>query len=76
MGVLYEAIFGFAGWLTSQDKPIVASSRHDAAIWAKAVEMFCLTNNLDEPRDGWAKNLKHPNQTLHVDRESDADLDE
>lgn len=55
-----EALYGFAGWLTSQKKPIIASSKHDAAIWAEKVDQFCKANNLQEPREGWTKNLNYP----------------
>lgn len=48
-----EALFGFAGWLTTMDKPVIASSRHDAAIWAQLVGEFCDTNGLEDPRNDW-----------------------
>jgi hypothetical protein len=47
-----EAIYGFAGWLTTRDKPVIFSSRHDAAIVAQLLDWFC-KNNLDQPRNCW-----------------------
>ena len=55
-----EALFGFAGWLTTRDEAVTASSKHDAGIWASLVSQFCEVNNLDTPRDGWDENLTHP----------------
>ena len=55
-----EALYGFAGWLTSREEPVIASARHDAAVWAELVNKFCKANELSEPREGWDKKLKHP----------------
>ncbi|MEA3523316.1 MAG: hypothetical protein U9R50_10095, partial [Campylobacterota bacterium] len=55
-----EALYGFAGWLTSRDCEVTASSHHDAAIWAELVGAFIEENKLVQPRDGWEHNLTHP----------------
>jgi hypothetical protein len=55
-----EALYGFVGWLTTRDEELSVGSRHDAAPWAEAVSTFCKTNELKEPRNGWEKLLKHP----------------
>ena len=55
-----EAVFGFAGWLTSRDEAVTAGAKHDAAIWAELVDEFCKTNKLTEPRDMWDELLTHP----------------
>ena len=55
-----EALFGFAGWLTTRDERVVASANDDASVWAELVGEFINANNLDRPRDGWENNLIHP----------------
>ncbi len=55
-----EALFGFAGWLTTRNEKITASSHHDAAVWANVVDEFCKANNLTDPRDDWSDRLTHP----------------
>lgn len=55
-----EALYGFTGWLTTREKPITISARHDAGIMSELVGEFCKENKLSEPRDGWAENLIHP----------------
>ena len=56
-----EALYGFTGWLTTRPESVTASASHDAVIWAELVDEFCKTNFLAEPREGWNKNLTHPN---------------
>jgi len=55
-----EALYGFAGWLTSQETPITAGATYDCSVWAEKVDQFCKANELLEPREGWHKKLKHP----------------
>lgn len=55
-----EALYGFMGWLTSREKEITISSRHDAAEPAELVSAFCEINDLREPKSGWANRLIHP----------------
>ena len=57
-----EALYGFAGWLTTRRQSVTASSRHDAARWAELVQTFAATNDLEDPREGWHKELKHPTE--------------
>lgn len=55
-----EALYGFAGWLTSQPYAVVMSSRDDAAFVADLVELYCETNELAEPRPSWNERLRYP----------------
>ena len=55
-----EALYGFAGWITTRDKKVTAGASHDAAIWAKLVDEYITVNKLEQPRDGWENNLIHP----------------
>jgi hypothetical protein len=59
-----EALYGFAGWLTTRRQSVTAGSRHDAARWADLVKRFSDENALPEPRDGWHKGLKHPTESM------------
>ena len=55
-----EAVFGFAGWLTSRPEKTVMSSADDAACIARLCGQFIKENGLAEPRDRWENNLIHP----------------
>lgn len=55
-----EAIFGFCGWLTSRDERTIMSASDDAPIIADLIQLFCDTNKLIEPRDGWENKFTHP----------------
>jgi len=55
-----EALFGFGGWLTSRDKAVTLSRSHEAGIMARLIDVFCKTNELEEPRNHWEENLTHP----------------
>jgi len=55
-----EALYGFAGWLTTRDTVVIASAQHDASIWAELVDIFIKENKLEQPRDSWEYNLIHP----------------
>jgi len=55
-----EALYGFAGWITTRKEKVTASASHDAAVWAELVDTFIKENNLDNPSDGWENNLIHP----------------
>ena len=57
-----ESLYGFCGWLTTQDDPTVMSAHDDSAPIAKLISRFCKTNNLTEPREGWDKELIHPSK--------------
>ena len=61
-----ETLYGFVGWLTTQDKSIIIGASHDAAIWAEKVDEFCKVNKLAEPGEGWAANLIHPSSEVAV----------
>jgi len=55
-----EALYGFMGWLTSRDKKVVLSAKHNAAEAAELVARFCDENQLPHLRAGWENNIKHP----------------
>lgn len=55
-----EALFGFCGWLTTQDDKTVMSAKDDAAAIVPKISAFIDANKLKPPRDGWDKKLKHP----------------
>jgi hypothetical protein len=55
-----EAVYGFAGWLTTRKEPVTFSHVDNAAIAADLVNEFVKENKLAEPRDGWHHNLIHP----------------
>lgn len=55
-----EAVYGFAGWLTSRDEKTVMSASDDAACIADLVSQFCTENKLTHPRKGWEDKLIHP----------------
>jgi hypothetical protein len=58
-----EAVYGFAGWLTSRKEKTVMSSTHDAAPVAELVKQFCEENKLPEVTESWPANLTHPQET-------------
>ena len=60
-----EALFGFAGWITTRSQSITAGAGYDAAGWAALVAEFCETNKLKKPRKSWPKHLTHPKETRH-----------
>lgn len=57
----YEALMGFAAWLTSRKEPVTMSTRHDAALPAELVHLFAMANQLaEEVSEHWPRNLRHP----------------
>lgn len=46
-----EALYGFAAWITTRKERVVASSKDDAAVWARLVNEFCEENSLAPPRE-------------------------
>ena len=61
-GAMYpaEALFGFAGWLTSLEEPVIASCNHGASVWADMVGEFCKENGLNFVRNDWTDYLTFP----------------
>jgi len=58
-----ESLYGFCGWLTTRNIPITMSAKHTTCgEVAELIDKFCKTNDLDDPRDGWDKNLTHPKE--------------
>jgi hypothetical protein len=50
-----EAVFLFAGWLTTRSEPVTMSSTHDAAIVAELCEEFIKEKGFPQPRQDWHK---------------------
>jgi len=65
-----EAVYGFAGWLTSRKERTTMSASDDAAPIAELVKEFCEVNNLPEISGNWPNELIHPTpqgeQCAHV----------
>jgi len=57
-----EALYGFAGWLTTRKRKTVMSASDNAATVAQLVGKFCKTNSLPEPRDKWTDDLVMPKE--------------
>ena len=57
-----EALYGFAGWLTTRKEPVTLSRTDDAAIVAELVDEFCKANDLEQPAPGWDINLVYPSR--------------
>lgn len=55
-----EALYGFAGWLTSRSEPVALSANHECGGLPPLIDEFCKQNKLENPRDGWHLNLIHP----------------
>jgi len=67
-----EALYGFIAWLSSRQQPITLGAQYaTSGDAAKLIEEFCARNNLQPPREGWAKNLVHStNKEVPVEKES------
>lgn len=63
-----EALYAFAGWLTTRQERTVMSARDWATPVADRVAEFCKHHGLAEPREGWAERIKtHPPEVPHDD---------
>lgn len=59
-----EALYGFAGWLTSRETAVTMSANHEASTAANLVAEFVKANDLgDVSREDWHKFLTHPKST-------------
>ena len=61
-----EAIYGFAGWLTTREEKIVLSASDDAAPIVELIEQFCKVNHLPEISKQWPNNLIHPSGEIAI----------
>jgi len=59
------ALYGFAGWLTTRDEPIIMSSHHDAAIVAELLDEFIKKQKLEEPKEHWEDDLISMKESLN-----------
>lgn len=55
-----EILYGFCGWLTTREKAVTMSHKHNAAVAAELIKEFAEVNGLDKPRDHWEDALIHP----------------
>ena len=55
-----EALFGFAGWLTTRKEKTIMSATTECGSICDLIMSFCGVNKLKEPRKYWHKELKHP----------------
>jgi hypothetical protein len=61
-----EAVYGFAGWLTTRTERTVMSASDDSAPILELVAQFCKANNLPAISDQWPHNLIHPSGEVAV----------
>ncbi len=54
-----EALYGFVGWLTTRERPIILSAHHNAGAAAEAVKIFAEEYDLPDVRDDWPCCLKN-----------------
>lgn len=66
-----EAIYGFAGWLTTQDKKTIMGSHYDCALIADKIEKFIEANDLEDPEDHWEDELNHPSEEINESKSQD-----
>ena len=61
-----EAVYGFAGWLTTRKDKTITSSSDDAALIAFLVKEFCEANSLPDVSENWPENLIHPSGEVAI----------
>lgn len=55
-----EALYGFIGWLTAREESITMGAKHEAATPAYILNEFCKANNLEAPRESYARFVVRP----------------
>ena len=50
----------FCGWLTTQEEITKMGSAEECGCIVEKIQLFCDTNNLEEPRKKWNDKLVHP----------------
>lgn len=53
-----EALYGFAGWLTTRDQAVTFGATHDSATAADLVKAYCESQGFEAPRDDFHHNLR------------------
>lgn len=66
-----EAVYGFAGWLTSRDKKVTMSGSDDAAVVAELVGKFIEKQKLEQPKDHWEDDLIPMKESMEFTRGGD-----
>jgi len=61
------ALYGFGGWLTTRDKSVTMSAKHNAAIVAELINEFIEKQKLEEPKNHWEKDLIPMNERKSLD---------
>jgi len=65
-----EALYGFAGWLTTRDTTTVFGAKHEAGVAACLVGEFCEVNHLSDHSESWHRNLIHPSgECSHINND-------
>ena len=62
-----EALFGFIGWVSSQDTPVTISSKSNLRPIVDLVVQFCKAQGLEELQDGWFKKIKEVKEVKEED---------
>lgn len=57
----YDAVFGFASYLTGLKQSIKVGATEDASVMAELASDFCEANNALYPTDDFPDNINHPN---------------
>ena len=68
-----EALFAFCGWLTSRQKPVILSAKHDAAVVVELIKAFEVKQALSPCRPDWDKRVK-PMADIATDLTNDPTL--
>lgn len=53
-----EALYGFCGWLTTRDKPVIMSARHTSDVPAEMIFAFVDAQGLPQVSKDWDKILR------------------
>ena len=57
-----EALYGFMGWLTTRALTVTLGAEHNCAGIPDLIVEYCKANGLEEPREGWQHQYKHPEE--------------
>ena len=55
-----EAVYGFAGWLTTRETVTEIGSSKECGGIVRLIAEFCKANNLKEPRSNYNEDLVFP----------------
>lgn len=55
-----DALYGFCAWLTTREKSVTFSSKHNAGTIADLINTFIKANNLPDPSKKYPNNFVMP----------------